>query len=483
MVKIDNNSGKVRVSVILPAYNEELVLEQTLQTILNQDFNEPIELIVANNNSTDRTVEIAQKMGAKVVNETRKGTRFAYEAGMRAATGEFILATNADVRLPNNWIKRIVESYDQNPKIVGVGTKVRFYNSPEWVNAFMAFADIVNPKPAMWGVSLSCRRQIYQKVGGFNHGVNTNEDAIFSLLIEKFGQVKILSDVVAEMDGRRFNQGFMKALYFWVTGIGLNGLYIQFNYLMFGQIKSLINDFGDIRSSVFGKGEQTQISVIIPVSNNQDTLARTLSTLQNQDFNYRFKIYVLDNFSIDLSLQIARVFPNVTVASYPKIYDFGGRLRALIKQIDSPVIAFTSAEGWVPENWLQEIYREFNKERKQKLDILSGPYMYDNSRLISTLTNQPIDKISNNLEFSNFAITSNAIRKLVPREGNLETVSDTIRQQAIKRGLNTFYSLNFRALHDNSTILGSIIDNSSKTFKHTLRRVMKPITQALGTDS
>lgn len=291
------SSHSPTVSVVIPAYNEELVLSKTLETVFAQDYPGKFEVVVSNNNSTDRTAEIAQQAGARVVTEPRKGTRFAYDRGMKESTGELILVTNADVRLPSNWISRIVETY-ADPEVVGVGTRVKFYDAPRWINTFLDIANNkLNPKKAMWGVSLSCRRWVYEQVGGFDHGVNTNEDAVFTLLIEKFGVVRILDDVVVEMDGRRFNNGFASAVREWAKSYGLNSLFLQASFLTTGNISTLVRDFGDYRSSVFGKGEDVQIAVIVPTGNDQTHIAQVLSSLEGQDFQQRFKVYVLDNFS------------------------------------------------------------------------------------------------------------------------------------------------------------------------------------------
>jgi glycosyltransferase involved in cell wall biosynthesis len=476
MLKIDNNSNKIKVSVVLPAYNEELVLEQTLTSILEQDYPEPIQLIIADNNSTDKTSEIAKRLGAQVVLEKRKGTRFAYDAGMRAAKGELILVTNADVRLPINWITEIVKAYN-DPEVVGVGTKVNFFNAPKWVQRFMNLSYAINPTESMWGTSLSCRRWVYEKAGGFNHGVNTNEDAIFSLIIQKFGKVKMLDHLTVLMDGRRYNQGPLSAIKEWVTGIGLNSIYITLNYQLFGRIKSLINDFGDIRSSIFGKGEQTQISIIVPVNNDQETIARTLSSLQRQEFTNRFKIYVLDNFSIDLSLSIAQVFPNVQVVSYPKVYNFAERLNLLLKEIESPVVAITTASAYLPENWLNQIYLGFNRKRKSDLEVLTGPYALSNGKMLSSITNQPIDKISSKFEFDNFAITTKLLRKVMPAKGSLESVAAHVAKQVMQQELKIDYDMNFKAFHDDVTLISNIFETSSKTIRHTFRKIIHPINK------
>jgi len=241
------NTTNLKVSVVIPAYNEEDLLPFTLNSLKNQDFKDHVEIVVCDNNSTDKTSQIAKKFGAKVVFEKQKGTSYAYDTGMRAASGDLILVTNADTLLPSNWISQIVNAYKSNPDIVAVGTKVEFYNAPAWVNAMLKTLDLVNPVKAMWGVSMSCRRDAFYQVGGFQQGVNTNEDAIFTLKIKKYGRFKRLNNVVVQMDGRRFNNGFLNAIKAWTDGFGWNALSILINYSFKGSLEGKIKDFEDFR--------------------------------------------------------------------------------------------------------------------------------------------------------------------------------------------------------------------------------------------
>ncbi|MBL8014616.1 MAG: glycosyltransferase [Candidatus Doudnabacteria bacterium] len=404
--------SQTRVSVAIPAYNEELQIEQTIRDLQSQDYQGEVEIIVVDNASTDRTAEVAQKAGATVVTEPRKGTRFAYDKGIRSASGELVLVTNADTRLPQNWISKIVAAY-ADPQVVGVGTRVRFFNVSPWINFCLDLINYrLNPKQAMWGTSLSCRKWVFDKVGGFDHGVNVNEDAIFSLLIEKFGKVKVLDDVFVEMDGRRFNKGLLNSIREWFKGYGLNSLYIQLSYLVTGEIRTLRTNFADYRSENFGKGETEQIAVIIPVGNNQKQIARILTCLQEQDFNYSFQIYALDNFCIDQSLNIARLFPNVHIMKFPGAYTLGEKLTLLLQSIQAPVTAFTGPEVEVAPDWLNQIYTYFDRHPATN-SVLSGPVINVNMNVIGKVAQQPLASLANKPELRNCAMRTSLAIELI----------------------------------------------------------------------
>lgn len=82
-----------KISVVIPAYNEEEAIEKTVK-----DFSKPYvdEIIVVDNNSKDRTAELAKKAGAEVITETKQGYGFALQKGMREAKGDAIILTEAD---------------------------------------------------------------------------------------------------------------------------------------------------------------------------------------------------------------------------------------------------------------------------------------------------------------------------------------------------------------------------------------------------
>lgn len=240
------------VSVCIPAYNEAASISKVIADVRRQNYKGEIEIVICDNASTDDTARIAKSQGAKVVREPRKGTRYAYDTAMRAASHDLILVTNADTRLPINWVSEIVKAY-RDPKVVAVGTNQKFYSAPKWVNAFLAFSLALNPTPAMWGVSLSCRRWVMEKVGGFNQGTDLNEDSVFSLKIQKYGKMVILNHVTVLMDGRRFNRGTASAIKEWMKGFGVNALAIQARYLLTGKIESRRKTFDDVRTPPINK--------------------------------------------------------------------------------------------------------------------------------------------------------------------------------------------------------------------------------------
>ncbi|MCL5795331.1 MAG: glycosyltransferase, partial [Patescibacteria group bacterium] len=84
---------KIDISVVIPAHNEEALLALCLKSILSQKFAGTYEIILIDNDSTDKTGQIARQFPIKVIREPKKGIAYARERGFREAKGEIIAST------------------------------------------------------------------------------------------------------------------------------------------------------------------------------------------------------------------------------------------------------------------------------------------------------------------------------------------------------------------------------------------------------
>src|SRR3989344_1362969 len=111
--------SKVKVSIVIPAYNEEKSIESTLFSLLRseQETNISYEVILVDNNSTDNTVNVALKfkngMNLRVVKETLQGRGAARARGFKEAEGEIILSADADTILFKGWIEILVKELEK----------------------------------------------------------------------------------------------------------------------------------------------------------------------------------------------------------------------------------------------------------------------------------------------------------------------------------------------------------------------------------
>ena len=98
--------GNLRVSVVIPCYNEE----DGVREVIGRMPKGLHEIVVVDNNCTDRTAEVASGLGARVVRETHPGYGAAYKAGLAAATGDVVVTMDGDGTYPPEEIPRLVQS-------------------------------------------------------------------------------------------------------------------------------------------------------------------------------------------------------------------------------------------------------------------------------------------------------------------------------------------------------------------------------------
>jgi len=97
---------ELRISLVVPCHNEEDGIRQVLSRVPR----EVDEVVVVDNNCTDRTAAVARSMGAKVISETRRGYGAAYQAGLAAATGDLVATLDGDGTYPPEDIPRLVDT-------------------------------------------------------------------------------------------------------------------------------------------------------------------------------------------------------------------------------------------------------------------------------------------------------------------------------------------------------------------------------------
>jgi len=97
---------ELKISVVMPCYNEE----QGLREVIRRLPGCVDEIVVADNDSTDRTAEVAAELGARVVPEKRRGYGAAYKTGLAAATGDVIVTMDGDGTYPAEAIPELIDA-------------------------------------------------------------------------------------------------------------------------------------------------------------------------------------------------------------------------------------------------------------------------------------------------------------------------------------------------------------------------------------
>lgn len=117
----------MKVSVIIPAYNEEKFIARCLEALQNQT-EKADEIIVVNNNSKDKTVKIARKFPVRIIPERKQGITHARNSGFDLATGDILARIDADTVVPKNWIKKIKNRFQEDPNLIALSGPTFFGN-------------------------------------------------------------------------------------------------------------------------------------------------------------------------------------------------------------------------------------------------------------------------------------------------------------------------------------------------------------------
>src|SRR5271167_263943 len=133
--------SQVLISFVVPAYNEEILIASCLHAILAEitRSRHPAEIIVVNNNSTDRTREIALSIpGVTVIDEPQRGLVPARRAGCLAARGRLIANIDADTMVPQGWLDTVLAEFARSPELVALSGPFVHYDMSKTVQIVVA---------------------------------------------------------------------------------------------------------------------------------------------------------------------------------------------------------------------------------------------------------------------------------------------------------------------------------------------------------
>jgi len=167
------------VSVIIPCLDAEGTIAGQLEALSNQEYGGPVEVIVADNGSIDRSVEVARAFDGVVVLDASgvRGPNHARNAGARAASGDVILTCDADDVAGSGWVSAMVAALGE-ADLVGGGLDYARLNpaSQEWPDPRLLenprFGFLLSASGANFGI----RRVVLESLGGWDESVDGGPD-------------------------------------------------------------------------------------------------------------------------------------------------------------------------------------------------------------------------------------------------------------------------------------------------------------------
>ncbi len=236
----------MKLSFVIPAYNEEVVLGDCLTSVFREldSGNYDAEVIVVNNRSTDGTKAIAASFpNVTVVDEMNQGLVFARRAGFLASSGELIANVDADTMLPKGWMETVMKEFAKDETLVALSGPCIYYDLPLFARAavkifyvlglcFHLMNHFIFRKGAMLqGGNFIVRRSVLIAAGGYDTSIEFyGEDTDIARRISPYGKVRWTFRLPMYTSGRRLREEGLVA-----TGVryAMNFLWISFRGIPF----------------------------------------------------------------------------------------------------------------------------------------------------------------------------------------------------------------------------------------------------------
>ena len=202
----------MKISIIIPFYNSEKTIRKCILSILNSNFNEKFEIIVIDDGSTDKSLEIINDLNIKILSQKNKGAGAARNRGAKKTQSNLLLFVDSDVIFYKNTLKQIYKSMTDDIDYISV----RYSKTPmnhKWINKYKALADYFylydflfsksqkkNPiKNVILSGGVECyNKNVFFELGGFDEqikGASIEREKLFSKLtknhkIVAYGNIK-----------------------------------------------------------------------------------------------------------------------------------------------------------------------------------------------------------------------------------------------------------------------------------------------------
>lgn len=187
------------ISVVIIAYNEEPYLLATLETLSRQLRRKPTEFILVDNNSTDRTAEIARMAGLEPVSEQRQGYAFARQAGLEKARGKYVVTGDTDTLYRPHWASQLAAALERPGVTCSYGMHAFYSDEGRYPLSLYLYQyaklaanylkGIGRPHLNCGGASMAYPRELALELGGYNLELKRGSDGYIAYQLSQRGRV------------------------------------------------------------------------------------------------------------------------------------------------------------------------------------------------------------------------------------------------------------------------------------------------------
>lgn len=221
----------MKLSIVIPAFNEEKCLPKTLEEIAValRAANGESEIIVVDNDSADKTGAIAKHFGATVIMEKEHNIARVRNAGAKTAGGDTLVFIDADTRVPPELFQKIREVLEEK-KCFGGAVAVGYEDfERKWMRFYLLgwqfWSRFLNMKQ---GAAQFCRKDAFLKLGGYDESFYMGEDVEFYWRLSKLakqqgGYLEFIENPKVITSTRRFDK-----MSVWKTLVLTNPLFFLF---------------------------------------------------------------------------------------------------------------------------------------------------------------------------------------------------------------------------------------------------------------
>ncbi|MBI2584036.1 MAG: glycosyltransferase [Candidatus Aenigmarchaeota archaeon] len=197
---------KIKYSVVIPSKDELAYVGKCIASVKKQGRRD-VEIIVVDS-GTDRTMKIAKRMGARVYWQSPRGPGPARNIGAKKAKGSVFVFLDADSRLPKNFFSTLDKNLDG--KVGGGIFSLKPYDA-ESSEGFITYNIAVSVArffislghPLTIGSCFVYRKNVFERTGGFDESMVTNEDHDLAVRAHKIARFVFLEGATVEVSMRR----------------------------------------------------------------------------------------------------------------------------------------------------------------------------------------------------------------------------------------------------------------------------------------
>ncbi len=194
----------MKISLIIPAYNEEKYIERTLKAIHG------VEVIVVCNGCTDKTEDIAKKYASKVIVLKEKGVSHARNEGAKAASHQRFVFLDADILPEKNLFEKIDTS------VYTVGTCKAKADSDSLFDGIMMWMKTELHRFGYCTGLLFIDKDLFLKVGGFEEHLDKKEDGRLLRRAQALGTFGVVEGYVYNNMRRYRTKGYLRICLYWI---------------------------------------------------------------------------------------------------------------------------------------------------------------------------------------------------------------------------------------------------------------------------